>query len=142
MKVITDSRKFKQEMNNIMEYSFGFLEGMQRGKKALYSALGPQISEYASQFIDANAKVSPELLHHVYEWDRVGSPNARLFDIDYTISNIGLTFKTSFKQSTSIKNGSNVPFYDKARIMEDGVTVTIKPKKAKVLAFEIGRAHV
>ena len=58
MKVITDSRKFKQEMNNIMEYSFGFLEGMQRGKRALYYSLGPQISEYASEFIDANAKLS------------------------------------------------------------------------------------
>lgn len=142
MKVVFNSKQFTKDMKNIMDYSFGFLEGVQRGKVTLYRTLGPQISEYASQFIDANAKVSPELLHHVYEWDRVGSPNARLFDIDYTISNIGLTFKTSFKQSTSIKNGSNVPFYDKVRIMEDGVTVTIKPKKAKVLAFDINGEEI
>jgi hypothetical protein len=135
MLVRVDSKKFMKEMNNIVQYSFGFIEGVQRGKVALYSALGPQIAEYASQFIDTNAKVSPQLLHHVYEWDRVGSPKARLFDIDYTISKIGLTFKTSFKQSTSIKNGSNVPFYNKAEIMENGVAVTIRPKKANVLAF-------
>lgn len=137
MKVITDSRKFKQEMNNIMEYSFGFLEGMQRGKRALYYSLGPQISEYASEFIDANARVAPQLLHHVYEWEQVGSPKARLFDISFTVSNIGLTFKTSFKQSTSIKNGSNVPFYNKAEIMEKGIAVTIEPKKANALHFQI-----
>ncbi len=137
LKLNFNSRQFQKEMNNIMNYSFGFLEGVQRGKKALYAALGPQISEYASQFIDANAKMSPELLHHIYEWNQVGSPQARLFDIDYTISNIGLTFKSSFKQSTSIKNGSTVPFYNKAQIMESGVAVTIKPKKSNVLAFEI-----
>ena len=142
MKVITDSRKFKQEMNNIMEYSFGFLEGIQRGKTALYQRLGPQISEYASEFIDANARVAPQLLHHVYEWQQVGSPKARLFDISFTISNVGLTFKTSFKQSMSIKNGSNVPFYNKAEIMEKGIAVTIEPKKANVLHFQINGEDV
>jgi hypothetical protein len=124
-------------MDNIMNYSFGFLEGAKRGKTAMYSALGPQIAEYASQFVDANAKMSPDLLHHIYEWDQVGSPNSRLFDIDFTVSNLGLTFKTSLRQSRSIKKGSNVPFYDKARIMEDGVSVIIRPRKAKVLAFDV-----
>jgi hypothetical protein len=137
MRVLIDSKLFKKEMNNIMDYSFGFIDGIQRGKKALYAALGPQISEYASQFVDTNARMSPDLLHHVYEWEQTGSPKARLFDIDFTISNIGLTFKTSLKQSTSIKKGSKVPFYNKAQIMENGIAVTIKPKRSNVLAFEI-----
>jgi hypothetical protein len=42
------------------------------------------------------------------------------------------------KQSTSIKDGSSVPFYNKAKIMEEGTPVTIKPKKADVLVFEDG----
>jgi hypothetical protein len=65
-----------------------------------------------------------------------GSPQARLYDISYTTSNLGLSFKSSFSQSTSIKNGSRVPFYDKARIMEQGIPVTIRPKFAQVLAFD------
>jgi hypothetical protein len=142
MRVVINSKQFTREMNNIMNYSFGFLEGVQRGKKALYAALGPQISEYASQFVDANARISPDLLHHVYEWEQTGSPKGRLFDIDFTISNFGLTFKTSFNQSTSIKNGSNVPFYNKAQIMENGVAVTIKPKRSNVLAFEVDGQQV
>lgn len=142
LKVVFDSKQFTKEMNNIMKYSTGFVQGIERGKKALYAGLGPQISELASQFVDANARVSPELLHHVYEWHRTGSPEARLFDIDFTISNIGLTFKSSLKQSTSIKNGSNVPFYNKAQIMENGVGVTIKPKKASALRFEINGQEI
>ena len=142
LKVVMDSRQFQREINNIVNYSTGFLEGVQKGKAELYMSLAPKISEMASQFIDANAKMSPELLHHVYEWEKVGSPAARLFDIDYTISGAGITFTSSLKQSSSIKQGSNVPFYNKATIMEQGVGVTIKPKKASVLRFEIDGQEV
>lgn len=142
MLVRVDSKKFKMEMNKIVDYSFGFIEGVNRGKKALYMSLGPKISELASQFVDANARVSPEMLHHIYEWNRAGSPRARLFDISYTVSNVGLTFKSSLRQSSSIKDGSTVPFYNKATIMENGIGVTIKPVKAKALRFEIDGQEV
>jgi hypothetical protein len=137
LKVIIDSKQFQKEISNIMNYSTGFLEGIQKGKVELYASLAPKISELAAQFIDVNARMSPQLLHHIYEWEKVGSPEARLFDLDYKISNIGITFTSSLKQSTSIKNGSNVPFYNKAKIMEEGTSITIKPKKANALRFEI-----
>lgn len=137
LKVVMDNRKFKKEINNIIDYSLGFLEGINNGKKDLHLLLAPKISELAAQFIDVNAKMSPELLHHVYEWEKVGSPNARLFDLDYSVTNAGITFTSSLKQSNSIKDGSTIPFYNKAKIMEDGIAVTIKPKRAKALRFEI-----
>ena len=142
LKIVMDSRQFQKEINNIMNYSTGFLEGVQRGKTEMYMSLAPKISEMASQFIDANSRMSPELLHHIYEWEKVGSPEARLFDIDYAISGIGITFTSSLKQSSSIKQGSTVPFYNKATIMEQGVGVTIKPKKANVLRFEVDGQEV
>lgn len=137
LSVVIDNNQFQKEIDNILKYSTGFIEGVHKGKSALYMALAPKIAEMASQFIDVNARMSPELLHHIYEWQKVGSPEARLFDIDYKITGIGITFTSSLKQSQSIKNGSNVPFYDKARIMEEGVAVTIRPKKANALRFEI-----
>jgi hypothetical protein len=142
IKMKIDSRKFNKDMNNIMQYSFGFLDGVQRGKKAFYNILGPQIAELASQFIDSNSKVSPDLLHHIYEWERVGSPKSRLFDITPIVSNLGITFNSSLKQSQSIKKGSKVPFYNKAQIMEDGVAVTIKPVRAQALRFEVGGEEI
>ena len=87
-------------------------------------------------FIDANARSNPQALHHVYEWYKTGSPDARLFDINYTVSNVGLSFYSSFRQSNTIKEGSSAPFYNKAKIMEDGIPVTITPKKATMLVFE------
>ena len=136
MRAVYNTKKFKKEMNNIVNYSFGFLDGVQKGKTPFLRSLGVNTVEIMKQFVDSNARVNPEMLHHIYEWNRTGSPGARLYDISFTTSNIGLSFKSSFRQSQSIKNGSKVPFYDKARIIEDGAAVTIRPKNSEVLSFE------
>jgi hypothetical protein len=131
-----NSRQFKKDMNNIVNYSIGFLEGVQKGKTLFLKTLGMETVELMKEFIDSNARVNPQMLHHVYEWYQTGSPAARLYDISYTTSNLGLSFRSSFSQSTSIKNGSRTPFYNKARIMEEGIPVTIRPKTSQVLAFD------
>jgi len=136
MRAVYNSKKFKKEMNNIINYSFGFLDGVQKGKTPFLRSLGVNTVEIMKQFVDSNARVNPEMLHHIYEWNRTGSPGARLYDISFTTSNIGLSFKSSFRQSESIQNGSKTPFYDKARIIENGISVLIKPKTSEVLAFE------
>jgi hypothetical protein len=136
MRAIFNSAQFKKEMNNIVDYSMGFLEGIQRGKTIFLKTVGLETVELMKEFIDSNARVNPDMLHHVYEWNQTGSPSARLYDISYTTSNLGLSFRSSFRQSTSIKNGSRTPFYDKARIMEEGIPVVIRPRIAQALAFE------
>ena len=129
---------FKKEMKNIIDYSVGFLDGIKAGKTKFLNNIGIMTKELLEEYIDTNARVNPRALHHIYEWYKVGSPDARLYDINYTISNLGLSFVSTMKQSTSIKDGSSVPFYNKAKIMEEGTPVTIKPKKASVLVFEDG----
>lgn len=138
MKLSFDMRQFNKEMNNIIEYSSGFVDGIQAGKKEFLNNLGPDIAELASQYIDSNARVDERSLHHVYEWYQAGNMNARLFDIKYTVSNLGLSFTSDFKQSTTIKDGSRTPFYNKASIMENGQTVIIEPVMAEALRFEVG----
>lgn len=142
MKATINNKIFKRDMDNIMQYSLGFLQGIQGGKTQFLKNIGTETIDLMKQYIDSSAKLNPAMLEHVYEWYQVGSPDARLYDINYTISNLGLSFKSTFRQSTSIKNGSNVPFYDKARIMEDGIPVTIRPKKSPVLVFEDGSETV
>ena len=135
MKVKFDDTQFLKEMNNVIDYSFGFLEGIQAGKRAFLDNIGKGSVEVMKEFVDSMARVDQQLLHHVYEWNQTGSPNARLFDISYTVSNLGLSLKSTFRQSTSIKAGSKVPFFNKAKLMEDGVPVRIVAKQAEVLSF-------
>jgi hypothetical protein len=137
IKVRFDNKKFNKQMKNIVDYSTGFTEGIQNGKSEFLKLLGADVSEIASQFIDTNARVSPSTLHHVYEWYKNGSPEARLFDIDYTVSNIGLSFISNFKQSSTVSRGSTEPFRNKADIMENGTRVVIRPRFADALRFEV-----
>jgi hypothetical protein len=130
-----DTRKFAKDMKNMMDYSIGFLDGVQLGKQELFKNIGVQTVEMLKNYVDSNARVNPSILHHVYEWNKTGSPSGRLFDISYTVSNLGLSFNSSFRQSRTIQNGSREPFYDKARVMEEGLPVTIIPKQAKALRF-------
>jgi hypothetical protein len=126
VRVRFDGRQFAKDMKNIMSYSAGFLDGIQMGKQQLMHSLGEQTLEVLKSYIDSNARTNPAILHHVYEWSQTGSPSARLYDIDYSISNLGLSFRSSFRQSSTIQNGSNTPFYNKAKIMEEGIPVKIR----------------
>lgn len=135
MRILVDDKAFKKDMKNIINYSIGYLDGIQAGKTVFFGVLGKEVIELLKEYVDSNARVNPAMLQHMYEWNMTGSPNGRLFDIDYTISNLGLSIKSTFRQSTSVKDGSSTPFYDKAKVMENGIPVTILPRKANVLSF-------
>lgn len=140
MTIITpsfDDAQFTKDMKSVTEYMLGFLDGTRAGKPQLMKLVGVSVKEILEEFIDSSARVDPESLSHVYEWYQNGSSDARLFDIVYTSTGRGLTFGFTLSQSSSVKNGSTTPFYDKARIMEYGVPVTITPVKAQALAFDV-----
>jgi hypothetical protein len=137
MKISTNTKSFTKQMNNIVNYSFGFLDGVEKGKSVFLNNLGHGVLTALYDYIDASARSNPRAMHHIYEWMQTGSPEARLYDLNYTVSNLGLSFKSKFTQSQSFSRNSNTPFYDKARIMEQGIPVKIAPVKSDVLVFEV-----
>jgi hypothetical protein len=136
IRVKFEADQFLREMNNIIDYSTGFLEGTRLGKTNFLRSVGSGAVESLKEFIDTNARMDPQALHHVYEWGMTGSSDRRLYEISYTVSNLGLSIKSTFKESTSIKSGSKEPFVEKAAVMESGRTVTVSPRKSPVLVFE------
>lgn len=134
----TNTKQFEKQMTNIVNYAIGFLDGVQKGKTIFLKNLGAGVIEAMAAYVDVSARGNPNALHHVYEWYKTGSPEARLFDLQYTVNNSGLSINSTFKQSRTLKEDSNTPFYNKARIMEEGIPVTISPKKSSVLVFEEG----
>ena len=132
-----DDVQFLKDFENLAQYSIGFTEGVQGGQKEMMKNIGIVTVETLKEYVDSNARVTPELLHHVYEWYHTGSPEARLFDIQPLPTNDKVFFAYDFRQSQSVKNGSITPFYNKAEMMEQGRRVTIKPKKSSVLAFNV-----
>jgi hypothetical protein len=136
MKIKIDDKNFFKDMNNFVAYAEGFLEGIQVGKPLLFENVAEQLKSGVEDYIDASARVNPSALHHVYEWYETGNPNARLFEIKYIVAGDGISFNGTLSQSRSIREGSTVPFYNKANVMESGMPVTIFPTRSSVLAFE------
>jgi hypothetical protein len=102
-----------------------------------------QIDKDFGDYIDAQARVKPKQLHHVYEWDKLGSPQARLFKLKRTDSGelsfkIGYEFKPSksFAKGNKNSNRRHV-FIEKASVMESGIPLTISPRAAERLVFEV-----
>lgn len=133
-----DTNQFNKEMQSVIDYSTGYLEGVQAGKTKFLENLGTGFQEMLGQFIDSLASVDPSSLHHVYEWYRNGDPGARLFDISFTVSGRnGLSMISDFRQSTTVSSSSDVPFFDKANIMERGISMTVRPRNSTVLSFDV-----
>jgi hypothetical protein len=101
-----------------------------------------QIQKDFGLYVDAQARVKPKSLHHVYEWKRVGQPNARLFKLK-VISEQGMSFRMSYEfldSKTLVPTNKGVHrhvFKDKAMIMEAGIPVVIRPRFSERLVFEV-----
>jgi hypothetical protein len=137
-----NDKKFFKDMMNFINYSEGFLEGIHKGKDVFLQGIANTAIDMFKNFVDQQARVDPGMYHHIYEWHQTGSPDSRLFDIEYSTIGGGLTFNGTLSQSQTVQNGSYVPFYNKAKIMESGTAVTIKPVKARVLAFNVDGEEV
>ena len=66
MTVNIDITDLMVKLNNIVDYTEGFLVEIQKERVAFNKALGDHIVVLLGQYIDSMARVSPESLHHVY----------------------------------------------------------------------------
>jgi len=113
-------------------------------KSLFKNTIFDQIEKDFGQYVDAQARLKPKSLHHVYEWNKVGNPSFRLFDL-HLIDTGGLSFRVGrdFKVSKSSvpsknkKQKKRYVFENKASIMEEGMPVVIRPRSAERLVFEL-----
>lgn len=92
------------------------------------------------------AMTDPSKFSHVYEWGKIGDPNARLWKYNLVGLGANRVSNFEFKASqtavpvapalTNVGVQKNHIFYWKAPVFEYGLPVRISPKLAKVLVFE------
>lgn len=135
------------QISAFLYYQANVLAGLE--KNAAFQALFKttifnQINKDFNEYIDASARIKPKSLHHVYEWNKVGVPGARLFKLKELPSS-GISFQIGYvflpsKTAVPIKNAKQKKKYyftDKAAVMESGKPVTIAPKSNNRLVFDI-----
>lgn len=131
-----DKKVFDKTMNNTLEYSYGFIDGIQKNRLVFNKKLSDVAAEALKKYIDTKARMSPDSLHHVYEWNMVGDPSGRLFEIDCQPTPTTISLVGKFLPSGSVSDTSDEPFVDKANIMENAISIEIEPRMNNVLAFE------
>jgi len=93
MKLKVNSVQFQKDMKNIIRYSEGFLDGTKAGKVLFFRNLAIEVKNILEEFIDSNASVSPQTLHHMYEWNQVGQDSGRLFKINAVANGYGIKIR-------------------------------------------------
>lgn len=98
------------------------------------------IDKEFGQYIDAQARIKPKSLHHVYEWNKLGNSNFRLFKLKM-LPSTDLSFKISYgllESKTFVPNSGKRKhvFREKASIMEAGMPLKIAPRHSERLVFE------
>jgi hypothetical protein len=131
-----DTKELSKTLNNVVAYTHGFTSGVKSAQITFNRELAIFVEEALKRYIDAKARGNPEALHHVYEWDMVGSPSGRLFEFSVNTSQNFISFVGSLLPSRTVSGTSTEPFVDKAVIMEKQITITIDPENSDFLAFE------
>jgi hypothetical protein len=132
-----DIKDFSKVMENVVEYTDGFL----RESTARADLIAKKISNASIQefyrYLDSLANANPSMLHHVYEWGATGNPGQRLFELKASLYGKKSKIEANFLTSLSVSDGSSEPFFEKARIMEEGIPIVVNEVSAKALFFEI-----
>lgn len=137
LNVSFNTRQLNKILNNVVRYSDGFIDGIEIDKLKFMTELGEYTVKIFNQFVDSQARVSPQSLHHVYEWGQVGSPGGRLFEIEPIPGPEVIRFSGRFLASDSISDTATESFIYKAETMESGISITVAPKFADYLKFDI-----
>lgn len=131
-----NTKEFIKKMENSIIYSEGFLDGIHMQRLEFNRVLGGYTVAALEKYIDARARMNPDSLHHVYEFDAIGDSGSRLFKFSVDSRGKNIIINGSFIPSKSIRFGSSQAFINKASIMENGISITISPRGDNPLAFE------
>lgn len=134
-----DTGKMPEKIIAMARADFSTIENLHEStsiSSALSNAATKKIVNYFEQYYDNLARRDAYLYQHVYEFEKSGDSNFRLFK-----PQIKSTQKTSTLQykflDAKLPNKNGYLFQKKASVMEFGIPVTIKPKKSDVLVFDI-----
>lgn len=117
------------------------LSSSKQFKDKFKSVIFSQILNDFGNYVDSQARMKPRSLHHMYEWKKVGEPEARLFNLRM-LDGEGISFKVSYEYKLS---QSFVPapegrrrhvFANKASVMEAGMPLKIAPRHSERLVFD------
>lgn len=133
------------QVSATLYYKAHVLEKLNRSrafKNKFKSIIFNQVKEDFGAYVDAQARMRPKSLHHVYEWGSTGTKSARLFKLN-KLESVGVSLRFNYELLPSKRyvpatvSKKRYLFANKAYVMEEGIPVIISPKASKRLVFKI-----
>ena len=131
-----DGKEAMKMLDNIVDYSEGFIKETKAQEKTVASRLADTSIEAFYDYLDVLARTNPGMLHHVYEWGEVGNPEGRLVELKKRLAGKSVNIDSEFVSSNSIPEGGSEPFYAKAEIMEEGIPITVQAVEARAMFIQ------
>lgn len=94
------------------------------------------IKNYFEQYVDARARQNPSAYHHVYEFDKTGDKDSRLFKAKIVSNATSAVINFDFTTAKN-PNRQGYAFPMKAKVMEKNEPLVINPKRGKYLKFQL-----
>lgn len=136
IKVKFDGKEAMKMLNNLVDYSDGFIKETKAQQKTVASKLASTSIDAFYDYLDTLARTNPGMLHHVYEWGAVGDPGGRLVELKKRLTGQSALIDAEFITSSSIPEGGTEPFYEKAEVMEEGIPVTVQAVQAQAMFIQ------
>lgn len=95
------------------------------------------IKNYFNEYIDAKARQNPTSYHHVYEFNKTGDRNSRLFKANVSSTPDGSATITYNFTPAKEPNKEGYVFSNKAEVMENNETIIINPKTKQYLKYTL-----
>ena len=133
------------QISAVLYYKANVLAKLETNKtfiRKFQSMLFNELDKEFGLYVDAKARTKPKSLHHVYEWERTGNSESRLFKLNLMESStlsfkLDYEFKISKTYSGNSTSKKKYKFPNKAFIMENSIPVTISPRSSRRLVFKI-----
>jgi hypothetical protein len=132
-----NSKEAMRVLNNVVNYSEGFIKESKAKESYVASKLASTSITAFYEYLDVLARTNPGMLHHVYEWGEAGNPGARLVELKKVLAGKKVEIASEFIMSTTISENGSEPFWNKAEVMEEGITVQVNEVSAQALFFQI-----
>lgn len=136
MRLKYDLEEINETIDNMVQYTLGYLDETQASETKLAKKAGEASIQGFYDFLDSMARMHPDMLHHVYEWDMVGDPGGRLYQLKIGGQGKSITINSDFLPSSSRKDAYSSPFVNKAEVMEMGIPVVVEEVNAQSLFFQ------
>jgi len=115
IKLKIDTKDFTKTVNNVIQYSNGFIDETKASKNKIAEKMGKTSINAFYDYLDSLARMHPGMLHHVYEWGEVGNPMERLYELNLKMGNGTVAVNAEFLESISIQPIMNFIKYILAR---------------------------